>query len=139
MTWAVFCLAVLALALIAFPIAAVLQRRQPKRAGSRMARTTAWFASAAVLAGLVMLVRGMENPTEVVFGLSPALRAGLAVWTIGAVLSLILAGYTWLAWRRSWWRLAGRVCLTLVCIAALGTAVWLNHWNLLAWPWYGGL
>jgi hypothetical protein len=118
---------------IAFPITAVLQRRQPKRAGSRMARATAWLTSVTILAGLIILAQAMSDPSDIVFGVSRAMRAGLGVWTIGALLSLILVGYTCLAWSRSWWRLAGRICLTLVCIAALGTAVWLNHWNLLGW------
>jgi CubicO group peptidase (beta-lactamase class C family) len=131
--WAVFCFAVLVGGVIAFPITAVLQRRQPKRAGSRMARATAWLTSVTILAGLTILAQAMSDPSDIVFGVSGAMRAGLAVWTIGALLSLILVGYTCLAWSRSWWRLAGRICLTLVCIAALGTAVWLNHWNLLGW------
>jgi len=131
--WVVFCLAVLVGAVIAFPITAILQRRQPKRAGSRMARATAWLTSVAILAGLVILAQTMNDPNDIVFGVSRPMQTGLGVWTAGALLSLILAGYTYLAWSRSWWRLTGRICLTLVCIAALGTAVWLNHWNLLGW------
>jgi hypothetical protein len=27
----------------------------------------------------------------------------------------------------------GRISLSLVCLAALGAALWLHHWNLLGW------
>jgi CubicO group peptidase (beta-lactamase class C family) len=129
----VACLVVLTVAVIALPITAVLQRHEPKRAGSRMARAMAWLTSAAILTGLIISAQAMKNPTDIVFGVSPGMRTGFGIWTAGALLSLILAGYTFLAWRRSWWRLAGRISLTLVCVAALATAVWLNHWNLLSW------
>lgn len=131
--WLGFCLIVLALAVVAFPVAAVLQRRQPQRSGSTMARVTAWLVSVALLAGFAMLLVALKDPSDVVFGVSSDMRTGLGLWVAGAVLSLILVAYTVLAWHRSWWRLAGRVCLTLVCVAALGTVAWLQHWNLLGW------
>ena len=131
--WLGFCLTVLALAAIAFPITAVLQRRQPQRRGSTLARIVAWLASLALLAGFAMLLGALKDPSDIVFGVSSNVRTGLGLWVAGTVLSLILAAYTVLAWRRSWWRLAGRVCLTLVCAAAIGTVAWLQHWNLLGW------
>ncbi len=49
--WLAVCLVILALAVVAFPITALLQRRQPQRSGSTTARGTAWLASLALLAG----------------------------------------------------------------------------------------
>ena len=132
-TWIGICAAILVCALIGFPIAATLQRGQANPAGSKLARLIAWLVSATFVAGAVMVGIGLQDPSEIVFAVPPAMRAGLTLWMVELVLSIGLVVFAVAAWRRKWWRLAGRVSLTLVCLATLGAALWLNHWNLLGW------
>ncbi|HYW47074.1 MAG TPA: serine hydrolase domain-containing protein [Bryobacteraceae bacterium] len=132
-TWIGICGAILACALIGLPIAAVRQRHQANPAGSKLARLTAWLASVTFLAGAAMVWTGLRDPDEIVFAAPPAMRAGLTMWMLGLVLSIGLVVFTVSAWQRKWWRAAGRVSLTLVCLATLGAALWLHHWNLLGW------
>ena len=131
--WAGSCLALLALAVAAIPVAAILQRHSPKPAWSKLARFTAWLACAAFLLGFAELASGLKDPSAVVFGVPPAMAAGLAAWVAGAVLTMALIAFTWMAWRRAWWHAAGRICFTAVCVAAAGLTLWLYHWNLLGW------
>jgi hypothetical protein len=132
-TWIGICSAILLCALIGLPIAAVLQRRQANPTGSKLAHLTAWLASATFAAGAVMVGIGGQDLNWVLFEIPPAIRGGLALWTLELVLSIALVAFTVSAWRRKWWRPAGRVSLTVVCLAALGAALWLHHWNLLGW------
>jgi CubicO group peptidase (beta-lactamase class C family) len=132
-TWIGICSAILLCALIGLPIAAVLQRRQANPPGSKLARLTAWLASVTFAAGAVMVGIGGQDLNWILFEMPPAIRGGLALWTVELVLSIGLVVFTVSAWRRKWWRPAGRVSLTAVCVAALGAALWLHHWNLLGW------
>jgi hypothetical protein len=122
-TWVgIFC-AILLCALIGLPIAAVVQRGQANPPGSKLARLTAWLASVTFAAGAVMVGIGVQDPNWIVFETPPAIRAGLALWMVELVVSIGLVVFTVSAWRRKWWRLAGRVSLTVVCLAALGAAL----------------
>lgn len=132
-TWIGICSAILLCALIGLPIAAVLQRRQANPPASKLARLTAWLASVTFAAGAMMVGIGVQDPNWVVFEVPPVIRAGLALWMLELVLSIGLVVFTVSAWRLKWWRLAGRISLTIVCLAALGAALWLHHWNLLGW------
>jgi len=127
------CLAILALALVGLPIAAVLQRKRAKPAGSRLARLNAWLVSLALLAGFAILLAKAQDPGEIVFGSLPGLNAGLTLWAVGAVLTIALLAWIPAAWRSGWWRLTGRISVTLIGLAALGAVIWLHHWNLLGW------
>ncbi|HEY6360400.1 MAG TPA: serine hydrolase domain-containing protein [Vicinamibacterales bacterium] len=133
--WLGTCLAILAAAVVGFPIAAVLQRRVRKPRGAKAARLLAWATSLAFVAGVAAAVAGLSDVNgTILFGEpAPALGIGLGLFVFGSVLSVGLAGMTVLAWRWRWWHVAGRVCVTLVCAAALGAAAWLSHWNLLGW------
>jgi zinc transporter ZupT len=111
----------------------VFQRWQPKPRGSKLARFSAWLASASLLAGFAILVSRGDDPYEIAFGVSNGLKVALALWVAGAVLSVAVLLYTLRAWRRRWWRVAGRISFTLVAAAAAGTVLWLNYWNLLGW------
>ena len=50
-----------------------------------------------------------------------------AVQTVGALV------YSVLAWKDSYWGVAGRVYYTLVTLAAVAFVWFLNYWNLLGW------
>jgi len=115
------------------PIAAVLQRHEADPTGSKLARLTAWLASVTFVAGAVMVGIGLQDSNEIVFAAPSAMRAGLTLWMAELVLAIGLVGFTAAAWRRKWWRLGGRVSLTLVCLATLGATLRLHHWNLLGW------
>ncbi len=132
-TWIGICSAILLCALIGLPIAAVLQRQQANPTGSKLARLTAWLACATFAAGAVMVGIGGQDLNWALFEVPPAIRAGLALWMLELVLSFGLVVFTVSAWRRKWWRPAGRISLTIVCLAGLGAALWLHHWNLLGW------
>jgi hypothetical protein len=130
-TWIGICAAVMVLAFVGLPIAAVSQRRLEKPAGSKLARLNAWLVSVAFLAGAVGMAIGLQDPNEIVFGLPAGVAVAGRLWAVELVLAISLIAFTVTAWRRKWWRMAGRICLTLVCAAALGSAAWLYHWNLL--------
>ena len=57
----------------------------------------------------------------------------LDLWVAAAALTLATLVLTIQAWRRGWWRLSGRISLTLVLLGGLGCVLLLNHWNLLGW------
>jgi len=123
----------LTLALVGLPIAAIIQRKEPASAASKFARLNAWLVSLLLLAGCVTVNLGFQDPLEIAFGVAPGVRQGLTLLVAGAVLSLGLVAFTVAAWRQTWWRMEGRLSMTLVCIAACATVVWLHHWNLLGW------
>ena len=56
---------------------------------------------------------------------------GLALSLVAALLSPIVALAALLVWRNRYFTLAGRVHFTLVALASVVFAMWLNHWNLL--------
>lgn len=127
------CLAVLAIALVSLPIAAIIQRKQQKPAGSQLARLNAWLASLALVTGFAIMSVKLQDPGEIVFGSLPGLSAALTLWVAGAVLSIALMVFILAAWRSTWWNRTGRISMTLVGLAAAGAVLWLHHWNLLGW------
>jgi hypothetical protein len=134
MVWLGACALILVAAVIGFPIAAVLQRKIRRPIGSRLARALAWTTSLALVVGLVILPIGAGGPNDIVFGtISTMLKVGLTLYVVGTALTIGLLAAMIVAWRRGWWRLAGRVCLTLVCVATMGTVAWLYQWNLIGW------
>jgi hypothetical protein len=134
MVWLGVCAAVLVSGLIGLPINAVLQRKVRMPIGSKLAHLLAWTTSLALAVGLTILMISLGDTNQIVFGTPSAmLRAGLTLFVVGTALSIGLVAAMIVAWRKSWWRMAGRVCLTLVSVAALGTVAWLYQWNLIGW------
>jgi CubicO group peptidase (beta-lactamase class C family) len=130
--WIGVCAAILTLALFGFPIVALSQRGLANSLVSKLARITAWLTSLLFLAGIAVFAGGLRNnPTEIVFGIPPMVQAGLRIWVAASILSVGLLGFAAAAWKQKWWARTGRVSLTVVCVAAIGFAAWLNHWNLL--------
>lgn len=66
---------------------------------------------------------GVSINFQIVLGLG-VLSAAL---TVGALVSMVLA------WKNSYWGLAGRAYYTLVMVAAVAFVWFLNYWNLLGW------
>jgi hypothetical protein len=79
-----------------------------------------------------MRIRTRSNDVTRWRQIEPLLFA-LSFWAASSLLATGLCVSTVQAWRRHWWRAAGRVCLTLVCGAAVASIAWLYHWNLLGW------
>ena len=132
-SWAAACGLVLGIALIAFPIAAIVQRGQPKAFFAMFARLVGWTTSLVFFAGAAMLLVGGRQANEIVFALPRAMALAFDLFAAGAVLSVVLVGLTFAAWTRKWWNVTGRVSFTMAALAAIGTALWLYQWRLLAW------
>ena len=133
MTWFGFSVAVFGAALVGFPIAAVLQRKQPKPKGAKLARLTAWATSLMFLAGTAACRHRLRRTERHCLCRSNGHEGRARFVGRRVVLAIGLFVSTVRAWRRHWWRAAGRVCLTLVCGAAIASIAWLYHWNLLGW------
>lgn len=118
---------------VGIPIAAFLQRRQPKAPGSMRIRVVAWLVCCVFLIGLILLAVVMADPNEIAFGVPSLLTTALGFWLLGGILTVPLLRFTGQAWRRREWKPAERYCLTLITGAALGWIAWLYHWNLLGW------
>lgn len=99
--------------------------------GERLARWLAGLESALFLVVLVFLSMALRDPMKIAFGVPPAIRLGLALSLVAALLSPIVALAALLVWRNRYFTLAGRVHFTLVALASVVFAMWLNHWNLL--------
>ncbi len=127
------CVATLLCGLIGIPIAAVLERKQIRPGLSKAARAAAWITCVAWVAGFGSMLAGMEDIQNVVFGPTKNLKITLDLWFVATGLTSVSLLLVVLAWRRGWWRLAGRISLSLVILAGIGCVVWLNHWNLLGW------
>ena len=57
----------------------------------------------------------------------------LGLGVLSAVLTVGALAYTVLAWKNSYWGIAGRAYYTLVTIAAVAFVWFLNYWNWLGW------
>jgi CubicO group peptidase (beta-lactamase class C family) len=127
------CLVLVLGGLIGIPIAAARQRKQPKPRLSKVARLMAWLNCLTWAAGFGIILADLQDAQRIVFGPTRALKLTLNIWVAAAVLTLGSLLFVILAWRRAWWRPAGRVSFTLVILGAIGCILWLNHWNLLGW------
>ncbi len=126
------CLGMLVGGLIGIPIAAVLQRRQPRPGLSKVARTFVWTNCLIWTAGFVCVLTALQDAqTTIVFGIARMLQVAMGVLVAASVLTVGSALFGFLAWRRGWWRRAGRISLSLVILGGIGCILWLTHWNML--------
>jgi hypothetical protein len=128
------CMSLLFCGLIGIPIAAVLQRHQPRPGLSKVARAFVWVNCLVWAGGFALFLTGFRDvQNTIVFGVPRILKVALTVLVGASILTLGSLLFDYLAWRRGWWRSPGRICLTLVALGGIGCALWLNHWNLLGW------
>ena len=126
----------IAIAVLAFLSAVVgwpLTRRW-RRGGttlSRLARPTAWAASAAFLVFLAGLAVVLRDPMEIAFGVPPLLRVALGIALVGTALTLAGVLLTVRAWVRGEGSVAGRVHHSVVVAAGVAFVWFLDAWNLL--------
>jgi hypothetical protein len=108
-----------------------------RRSDSRGARVAGWIILGISLLNLLFLVgvalkfppvqpselHRLSSITKIVLGLGVA----SAVLTVGALV------YALVAWKNSYWGIAGRAYYTLATIAAVAFVWFLNYWNWLGW------
>jgi hypothetical protein len=83
------------------------------------------------LAGIAIWFRPMR-PSEL-HGISAIVQIVLGLGVVAAVLTAGALVFTVLAWKNTYWGLAGRAYYTLVTIAAVAFVWFLNYWNWLGW------
>src|SRR5262249_48373908 len=79
----------------------------------------AWLLCGACIGFAIALVVVMQEPTEIAFGMPPALKKLLAVPQVCAVLAGITVLGCLIAWAKSFWRFTGRLHYTLVALAGV--------------------
>jgi hypothetical protein len=72
-------------------------------------------------------------PSSLVLSLSLIAKLVLGLGVLSAALTVGALVYTVLAWKNSYWGIAGRMYYTLVTVAAVAFVWLLNNWNLLGW------
>jgi hypothetical protein len=89
------------------------------------------FLNLLFLVGIALWFRPLR-PSEL-HGLSVSVKIVLGLGVLAAVLTASALVYTVLAWKNSYWGIAGRAYYTLVTIAAVAFVWFLNYWNWLGW------
>jgi CubicO group peptidase (beta-lactamase class C family) len=122
---------------LGWPLAAlsrVLCRRKCESAGApRAARWLAGVMSGLFIAFLLCLIGAVSNEKELMAGVPPLLKFGLALPLIAALLGIGVLFYLLKAWRKGYWTRCHRFHYTLVFAAALIFIWGLHYWNLLGW------
>ncbi|MFE3515091.1 serine hydrolase [Streptomyces sp. NPDC059166] len=121
-------LAFLALTVLALPVLAVARRRSPdSRAGARAAELVLWTSGALITAATVGFLVLSADPNAlnrtVIVGDSALLTAVPALTGIALATTCAMVVCAFLAWRRRWWRVTGRLhysCSTLAALVFLG-------------------
>jgi hypothetical protein len=129
-------LALFLLTLVIWPVAAFINYRKGK-AQSRLARVARWLSAGmivlnvAVVASLFMMI--FPSAMGIMVGDVTLDRTVLTFATIASALAFISIVFAGLAWKQKYWTLLGRIHYTLVTLAGLAFAWWLNYWNLIGW------
>jgi hypothetical protein len=98
----------------------------------------AWILSVASIAFAIGLAFVLKDPSQIVFGLTPPLKALLALTPVCALLAVLTVLGCLIAWRYRYWRVSGRLHYTLVALAGVGFTWFLYYWNLLPLS-FGGI
>ena len=113
-----------------------LWRQRGLAAGSRLAGRpdvrvdVVWcIASAALLAGLLMLLPVLADPGAITVGRLTGLRIALTLLLFGALLVLPACALMWRLRRRQWMQWC-------TLLAALLLLLWLGHWQLLGYHYF---
>ena len=124
------------------PVAVIRFMRNRRSGGargpvSRGARVAGWIIlgisllNLLFLAGIALWFRPLR-PSEL-HGLPVIVESVLGLGVLAAVLTAGAVVATVLAWKKSYWGIAGRAYYTLVTIAAVAFVWFLNYWNWLGW------
>jgi len=105
-----------------------------QKPASRGARAAQWIILGICVLNLVVAVYSyLWGYPVILFGFSTIYKIVLGLGVLSAVLTAGALVYTVLAWKNSYWGIAGRVYYTFVTIAAVAFVWFLNYWNLLGW------
>lgn len=124
---------VLASGLVAWPVAALIDRRKKRLAGraTRLARLMGFLTAATVLgflAGFAVVMLSLGN--GIAFGVPALLQAILALPLVAAGLALGMVAAAFRLWRERLLSLAGRVHYSLAAAMAVAFAVLAVAWRL---------
>jgi CubicO group peptidase (beta-lactamase class C family) len=130
-------LALLLTALLYWPVIAFsvrgLSSPEIKRTGfSALLSILAWLLSAVCIGLTLGTLVAMRDPNQIVFGLTPLLKALLSLTPACAILAALAVLGSLIAWIKGYWRLTGRIHYTLVALAGIGFTWFLYYWNLLS-------
>jgi hypothetical protein len=116
---------------VAFSVRGLSSPRIRRTRFSAVLSCLAWVLSAASVAFVAGLAFVLWEPSDIAFGLSPGLKALLALTPVCAVLAALTVLGCLVAWVNGYWRLSGRLHYTLVALAGVGFTGFLYVWNLL--------
>jgi CubicO group peptidase (beta-lactamase class C family) len=122
---------------IAFSVRGLSSPRIKRTRWSGVWSCVAWLFGLVSLAFGIGLAWVLSEPDDIAFGLTPRLRALLAVPQVCVVLAgLTLIGCI-VAWIKGYWRITGRLHYTLVALAGIALTWSLYYWNLLTFGFSG--
>jgi CubicO group peptidase (beta-lactamase class C family) len=122
------------------PVATIRIIRNRRLAGDRKLAPRGAVAAHWIILGICVLnllflvgagLWGM--PISPVHPLTLISKIVLGLGVLSAVLTVGALVYTVLAWKNSYWGIAGRAYYTLVTVAAVAFVWFLNYWNMLGW------
>jgi CubicO group peptidase (beta-lactamase class C family) len=128
-------LAIFLLALVIWPVGYFVNRRRGNTQ-PRLANVARWLSAAMIVLNLLFLVglvTVLLSPLTIMVGNVAPQRVILAVGSLAALLALGTLIFVGLAWKQRYWSVWGRIYYTLVTLAGLAFAWWLNYWNLIGW------
>jgi CubicO group peptidase (beta-lactamase class C family) len=96
-----------------------------------------WLLSLSAIASVSATAFALQEPTDVVFGLSPLLKQLLQTPQVLVVLSALTVLGCLIAWMKGYWRFTGRLHYTLVALAGIGLSWLIYYWNLLSFGFEG--
>jgi CubicO group peptidase (beta-lactamase class C family) len=128
----IVCIGMLSGGMIGIPIAAVLQRRQPKPRFSKISRACVWGTCLLWVIGFGCVLAAIQEKNMILLLNIPImLKISLGILAVASLLTLGSLIFGFMAWHRGWWHMAGRFILSLLILSGIVCILWLNHWNLL--------
>jgi CubicO group peptidase (beta-lactamase class C family) len=120
-------------AILAGPVSCMIRRirHKPSPQVKRPARLARWLAVLVIALYLMFFAARVLVGMQVTYDSPPILNALFALAVTAIVLTIALAVFAALAWKDRYWDTLGRLHYTLVTLAAVALALFLNYWNLL--------
>jgi CubicO group peptidase (beta-lactamase class C family) len=123
---------------IAFSVRGLQSPRIRRTRFSGILSCLAWLMCAAGVGFAIGLCLVLWEPEDIAYGLTPQLKALLALTPACAGLALLTGLGCLIAWVKGYWRFSGRLHYTLVALAGAGFTWFLYVWNLLPFG-FGGM
>jgi CubicO group peptidase (beta-lactamase class C family) len=124
-------------AILGWPLGALsrsLLRRPP--VGRPAPGAARWLAGGMCLLFLLLILGVLSlvsNTAQVEYGVPVLLKVILVFPMVGAVLGIGVLIFLFLAWKRKYWTIYGRLHYSLILLSGLVFLWVLNYWNLLGW------